>query len=510
MAKKLFGTDGIRAVANDGLTIRVASRLGRAVTHFLSDTASDTPGTFLIVRDTRRSGAMLEAALIAGITASGGNVVVGEILPTPAAALIIKELGLDGGVVISASHNPPEFNGLKVFNREGGKLSDELEAEIERYMDKKPWRKETPIVGAGIGTVTKLDDGEERYINHAVSLFEPRALSGLRVAVDVGHGAAYHTTPRALELLGAEVTVINDDFNGDDINVECGSTNLAPLQELMKTGMFDMGIAHDGDADRFLAVDELGEEVDGDAIIAILALALHEQDALKENTVVATVMSNIGLERMLDEHGIKLIKAQVGDRYVLEQMHASGAVLGGEQSGHIVFLEHNTTGDGLLTALFLADYLMKSNRKLSDLSGLMMKYPQVLKNVPVSDRSVLNNNSKVIAAIKAAEEALGSGGRVLVRASGTEPLIRVMAEAMTTEEASKYVDAIALAIEEADGGAGGQKGGGGGEDATEDADKDSAKDSAKDNKKRAEKDAKRDKKEKKKKEKKDKKKDKKD
>lgn len=444
--KKLFGTDGIRAVANTDLTTDIAESLGRALVHFLSPTKR---GRFLIARDTRRSGQMLEAALIAGIASAGGDVVTVGIVPTPAAALLIRELELDGGVVISASHNPPEFNGLKVIDAQGGKLSDDQELEFEAYMLGRAWEGSEALSGADIGIVSALEDGAEIYAMKSISGMEENALAGLRVVIDIGHGAAYQSTPLAFEKLGAQVTVLNADFNGDDINVDSGSTNLAPVTELMLTGNYDLGFAHDGDADRLLAVDERGEEVDGDAIIAICAKALKEKGELNGDTVVVTVMSNLGLERALNNEGIKVLKTAVGDRYVLEEMHKVKASLGGEQSGHVIFLDRNTTGDGLLTALFLAYHVAKTKKPLSELATVMRKFPQVLVNVHVEDKDMVSKNALVVGAIVRATDALEGKGRVLVRPSGTEPLVRVMAEAETEEEAHAAVDCIVGAINDA-------------------------------------------------------------
>lgn len=448
--KKLFGTDGIRDVANSGLTIEIAAALGRAVVHFLSK--EGTRSRFLLVRDTRRSGHMLEAALIAGITSQGGDVVVAGIVPTPGAAVLIRDMGLDGGIVISASHNPPEFNGLKVIDRNGGKLSDEVEIQFEDYMLNQVWEDEETLEGSDVGMVSYLDDGAKLYSQKVASIFPPNSLSGLKVAIDIGHGAACVSTPEAFRALGAEITVLNDDFSGDDINVDSGSTNLTALTELMKTGDYHIGFAHDGDADRLLAVDADGNEVDGDAIIAVCAKALKEKGLLRHNMVVVTVMSNIGLERALEKEGIETIKTNVGDRYVLEEMHARGASLGGEQSGHIIFLDYNTTGDGLLTALFLAAQVAETGKSLAELASFMKKYPQVMVNVHVEDKSIVTKNALVVGAIVRAHDTLGEHGRVLVRPSGTEPLVRVMAEALTEEAAhevvNSIVDAISQAIEE--------------------------------------------------------------
>lgn len=436
MATKLFGTDGIRGVANKELTPQIAFRLGQAVVRYLTDKSR---ARFVIGRDTRISGTMLESALVAGITSAGADAYVCGVIPTPAIAQLVRELEMDGGIVISASHNPPEFNGLKVFSREGYKLPDELEEEIESFLN-----SDEPIeapFGPGVGVVYEQDDAIERYIAGAMRAMTSQDinLEGLKIAIDCGHGASGATTPEAFRRLGAQVSAINTDYNGNDINVGCGSTHLEPLIEMVKSGDFDLGIAHDGDADRMLAVDEQGNEIDGDQIMAILAVDMHERGVLKADTVVSTIMCNLGFEVALKNLGFNVIKTQVGDRYVLEQMRAMGANLGGEQSGHVILLDHNSTGDGLVTALSLASAVKRSRKKLSELSAVMTKFPQVLNNVHVADKTHLAASAEIAEAIKKAEAELGDTGRVLVRASGTEPLIRVMAEAQEIEAAQRVV-----------------------------------------------------------------------
>lgn len=386
---------------------------------------------------------MLEAALVAGITSSGADALLAGIVPTPAIAFLVRELGADGGVVISASHNPPEYNGIKLFSREGFKLPDDLEDEIESFCSRnRDW--ERPI-GSTIGRAHSIADSAERYIEHAVGTIHGD-LSGLRIAIDCGHGAASVTSSAAFERLGASVARINCDWTGDDINVGCGSTHLEVLAELVRSDGFDFGVAHDGDADRMLAVDENGEEVDGDQIMAICAVDMAGKGELAGNVVVSTVMANLGLEVAMRERGINFVKTKVGDRYVLEQMQTMGATLGGEQSGHIIFLEHNTTGDGLVTALQLASIVKRSGRPLSELVTVMTRYPQVLVNVPVADKAGLVTSAAVSEAIHAAESELGDSGRVLVRASGTEPLVRVMAEAADADQAGVVVDRIVAVV----------------------------------------------------------------
>lgn len=433
---RLFGTDGVRGIANAELTPELAFRLGEAAGHFLGDHGR---GRIVVGRDTRRSGEMLESALVAGLMAGGADALVVGIIPTPAVALLVRELEADGGVVISASHNAPRYNGIKLFSRDGFKLPDELEDEIEAFCTTdRDWERPT---GAGIGCIVAVPDAVERYIAHCVDSIDID-LTGLTVAVDCGHGASALTTPEALRQLGAKVIAINTDYDGMDINVESGSTHLGTITDILRDHEADLGIAHDGDADRVLAVDETGAEVDGDVIMAVCAARMHELGELPLDTVVSTVMCNLGFEIAMREQGITVIKTMVGDRYVLEQLRTSGAVLGGEQSGHIIFLDHNTTGDGLVTALHLAAVIQETGLPLSELRRVMRRYPQVLVNVPVSDKARLATSAAISEAIRVAEEELGETGRVLVRPSGTEPLVRVMVEAADERVASAIVDRL--------------------------------------------------------------------
>ncbi|MDP2181244.1 MAG: phosphoglucosamine mutase [Actinomycetota bacterium] len=433
---RMFGTDGVRGVANADLTPELVFRLGEAAGHFLGEKGR---GKIVVGRDTRRSGDMLEAALVAGICSGGADALVCGIVPTPAVALMTRTLEADGGVVISASHNPAEHNGIKLFSREGFKLPDELEDEIESFvLAERLW--ERPI-GGSVGRVRAIEDAVRRYIAHAVETVDSD-LEGLTIAVDCGHGAAAVATVPALKELGARVIATNCDWDGTDINKGCGSTHLGPLQELVASHEVDLGIAHDGDADRVLAVDETGREADGDVIMAICAAHMKDEGTLANDTVVSTVMCNLGFEVAMRERGINVIKTKVGDRYVLEQMQTSGAVLGGEQSGHIIFMEHNTTGDGLVTALQLASIMREQALPLSELRGVMRRFPQVLVNVPVRDKNLLATSGAVSKAVHDAESELGLAGRVLVRASGTEPLVRVMAEAEDEATAEAVVQRI--------------------------------------------------------------------
>ena len=433
---RLFGTDGVRGIANADLTPELAFRLGEAAGHFLGDGGR---GRIVVGRDTRRSGDMLEGALVAGICSGGADALTAGIVPTPAIALLTRELGADGGVVISASHNPAEYNGIKFFSRDGFKLPDDLEDEIERFVGTaRDWERP---VGIDVGRRHEIPDAVERYIDHAVATI-PGDLAGIKIALDCGHGASALVTPEALRRLGADVVAVNCDWDGMDINLECGSTHLDVVRALVLESGADIGLAHDGDADRVLAVDERGDEVDGDAIIAICATHLKREGRLSGDTVVGTVMSNLGFEVAMRGQGISVVKTKVGDRYVLDEMRAMGVTLGGEQSGHVIFLEHNTTGDGLVTALQLAAVMQQTGSSLSKLRAVMHRYPQVLVNVRVADKARLATSAAVLAAIAEAEARLGDAGRVLVRASGTEPVVRVMAEASEQSVAQEVVDGL--------------------------------------------------------------------
>ena len=435
-ATNLFGTDGVRGVANADLSYDLAFRLGRAATRFLGK-------DICVGRDTRLSGTMLESALTAGIMAEGGRPHCCGVIPTPAVALLTVQSGLDGGIVISASHNPPEFNGIKFFSAQGMKLPDVLEEQISAWVlsDAASSTEGLPT-GPEIGHIVKMKDARERYIDHAISTVEGQSLSGLVIAVDCGHGASCVTTPEALRRLGATVHAINTDYNGVDINVECGSTHLGPLRELVaKTGA-DVGLAHDGDADRVLFVDAQGNEIDGDFILAICGSDLAVRGKLANSELVSTVMCNLGFTTAMRERGFQVVQTAVGDRYVLERMLADGAVLGGEQSGHIIFLEHNTTGDGLVTACQLLSVMKRTGKSLHELAQVMTRFPQVLVNVRTEHKEDLEGCKPVWEAVHEAEAVLGDRGRVLVRTSGTEPLIRVMAEAETEPAAQAAVAGI--------------------------------------------------------------------
>lgn len=440
---KLFGTDGARGVANTELTCDIAFKLGQAAVHFLGK-------TIVVGKDTRLSGDMLESALNAGIMSCGGTVLAAGIIPTPGIAFLTRELAADGGVVISASHNPPEYNGIKFFDGQGFKLPDAVEESLEAFVEQGGEAPETLPSGDAVGVVVPVEEACSLYIQHAVSTLEDQGirLDGMKIALDTGHGAASLTTSVALQQLGAEVIAINEDFTGTDINVECGSTHLQPLRNLVAETGADIGIAHDGDADRVMFVDEQGGEIDGDVVETVCALDLKQRDALPGNTVVSTVMCNLGFTHAMQQAGIDVIQTQVGDRYVLQQLREGGYVLGGEQSGHMIFLEHNSTGDGLVTALQFLAACKRRGGTVSEAAAVMQRFPQELINVRVTDKHAVAQNEAVAAAIAQQEAVLGDSGRILVRPSGTEPLVRVMVEAPTHEQAHDVAQAVADVVEQ--------------------------------------------------------------
>ncbi len=435
---RLFGTDGIRGVANLDLTPELAFRVGRAAGTALRREG----GAVLVGRDSRLSGPMLEAALAAGLCSTGTVVEIGGLLPTPAVAYLTRVRGAAAGVVISASHNPIEDNGIKFFGGDGYKLLDAHEDEIEALVDSDDGLRPT---GLAVGTIRPVPEVQDCYFERLLSLAAER-LDGLRLVVDCAHGAASRVAPRLWAALGATVIALHDEPDGARINVNCGSTHLEPLRQAVLAAGADVGFAHDGDADRVLAVDERGDVVDGDAIMGMCALDRQRRGALDHSTVVGTVMSNAGLQKVLAEAGIRLERTQVGDRYVLERMRETGATLGGEQSGHIVFLDHTTTGDGLVTAIEVASLMARSGKRLSELRAPFPRLPQVLLNVRVVDRRGVMEAPEVTRAVAAAERRLGASGRILVRPSGTEPLIRVMVEAEAQEEAEAVAAEVADVI----------------------------------------------------------------
>lgn len=439
---RLFGTDGIRGVANKDLTPELAYKLGRAATVLFGEETAQP--TLLIGRDTRISGSMLEAAMAAGICSAGGQAILAGVVPTPAVAYLTRKLSAQAGVVISASHNPYQDNGIKFFAGTGYKLPDAVEDKLEELILSGEDHLPRPY-GENVGTISHRHDLLEDYMDYVASTV-PVDFSGIKAVVDCSHGAAYEAAPQLFRRLGAEVVVLNAAPSGININDNCGSTHLDGLQQAVIQHQAHIGIAHDGDADRCLAVDEQGRIVDGDQIMVLCALNLMKQGHLKDNTLVATVMSNIGLHKAIKEAGGRVVVTPVGDRYVLEAMLAQGYVLGGEQSGHIIFGEYNTTGDGILTALQLMTALKQSGRRLSDLGALMTRYPQLLVNIRLSSKEGWDTNHAIAAAIAAGEAELGDSGRILVRPSGTEPLIRVMAEGPSKADLECIVSTIAAVI----------------------------------------------------------------
>jgi phosphoglucosamine mutase len=425
--KKLFGTDGIRGIANvEPMTCETITKLGRAAAYIFK--IKKGRHRIVIGKDTRLSGYMIESALTAGICSMGVDVLLVGPMPTPAIALITRSLRADAGVVISASHNPFEDNGIKFFSPEGLKLPDDVERQIEKLLESGEIDSIRPTA-AEIGKAFRIDDARGRYIEF-VKNSVPKGMDfqGLKIVIDCAHGAAYRVTPSVFRELGADVIVIGDNPDGTNINRECGSLYPDKIQKLVKENRADIGIAHDGDADRVIFVDHRGEIVDGDQVMAACALELSRNSLLKRNTVVATVMSNMGLEVVLKEADIEMVRTPVGDRYVLEKMIKGGYNFGGEQSGHIIFLDYNTTGDGLITALQVVSLMKKSGKTLAELASCMTLYPQVLINVRVAERKELNAIRGFSDHLRSIEGKLGGKGRVLVRYSGTEPLIRIMLE----------------------------------------------------------------------------------
>ncbi len=441
---RIFGTDGVRGLANDKLTAELALDLGVAAARVLVEHGDfDRPRPLAVVgRDTRISGQFLEHAVVAGLAAAGVDVLRLRVLPTPGVAYFTDALGADVGVVISASHNPMPDNGIKFLARGGVKLDDALEREIEDHLAQE-WDRPT---GAAVGRVTPYGPTVEEYAAHLVGTLE-RPLTGLKVVLDCANGAASAVGPRALADAGASVIAIGAEPDGLNINAGCGSTHLGPLQRAVVEHGADAGFAVDGDADRCLAVDHTGAVVDGDQIMAILALGLREKGRLVDDTLVATVMSNLGLVQAMTAAGIAVRQTAVGDRYVLEDMRQGGYSLGGEQSGHVIMREHATTGDGLLTALHLLERMAVTGSTLRELGGVMTRLPQVLVNVPDVDRT-RTDDAALLAAVAAAEADLGDSGRVLLRPSGTEPLVRVMVEAPTSEQAEGVAQGLADVVRE--------------------------------------------------------------
>ncbi len=442
---RLFGTDGVRGVANVELTVDLAMKLGKAGAYVLTKENKHKP-TILVGCDTRISGDMLANALNAGICSVGANVVFAGVLPTPAVAYLTRSGRYDAGVVISASHNPMEFNGIKFFNGEGYKLSDSLEDEIQEYIE-RDMAGIPKVSGTDVGKTVYDFELEKEYIEFVKNTV-PVDLSGLKIVLDCAEGASYRTSVKAITQLGAEVTATHVSPTGININAGCGSTHLEDLSKSVVEAGADVGLAFDGDADRLLAVDEKGNVIDGDKLMAICAVHLKEQGRLKKNTIVATVMSNMGFFIMGKEQGITIEQTKVGDRYVLERMLEIGASIGGEQSGHIIFLDENTTGDGLLSALHFLDTMVHSGKKASELAEIMNVLPQSLVNakVPNNKKNSYMDYPEIAAAIEETEKRFNGEGRVLIRPSGTEPLVRVMIEGKNQQEIDEEAKKLARLI----------------------------------------------------------------
>ena len=439
---KYFGTDGVRGVVNDQLCCELAFRIGQAC-------GCELGKKIFIGRDSRLSGDMLLCALSAGAMSQGAKVVNGGVIPTPGVAFHTKDGDYDCGIVISASHNAPKYNGIKIFNSQGDKLSDEVQGRIEAFIDLKDDCIQS-CDACEVGQMSYLHSAVQDYIEYCIASLQQtdanKAFSGLKIVVDPGYGAAVNTTATALRSLGSEVIVINDTLDGSKINVNCGSTHLDQLKRVVVENKAHIGIAHDGDADRVIFVDEQGSELDGDYILALLALDLKRRNLLSGNTVVGTVMCNLGFVKAMQKADITLVQTDVGDKNVLQAMRNGGYSLGGEQSGHIVLLDHNTTGDGLMCALHFIAAWKSLGGKLSEASNVVDKYPQVLINVSINKKGEFANNEIIKSEIQKCKDELGEDGRVLVRESGTEPLVRVMVEAKTQDLASRYANGLAEAV----------------------------------------------------------------
>jgi phosphoglucosamine mutase len=443
----LFGTDGVRGIANLDLTAELAFKLGRAGSYILAQQNPSGRPRILVGKDTRISGDMLESALIAGICSTGADVLTAGIIPTPAVAYLTGKYQANCGIVISASHNPVEDNGIKFFGPAGYKLPDEVEEEIEKLVGQGTDDLNRPQ-GPDVGRVYTVEGAIESYLDHLCACYGLQTgLQGMTVVLDCANGAAYHVAPALWQRLGARTITIGDKPNGININDRCGSTYTDLLKRVVRHHHADLGIAYDGDADRCIAIDDRGCEMDGDSIMLICALDMHRQNLLNPPTVVATVMSNIGFEIALRRENVKVASCKVGDRYVLEKMIETDALLGGEQSGHIIFKQHATTGDGLLTSLKLVEVMKRTGLTLSELGREMEKYPQLLVNVRIENKEAVLSHDLVQAALADAEERLGEWGKLVVRPSGTEPLVRLMAQGPDNYLLKEVIDDIKKAIE---------------------------------------------------------------
>ena len=439
-----FGTDGVRGVANTELTVELVTALGRAAARVLG-----TNTAFVVGRDTRRSGPMLEAAFVAGLCAEGADVSLCGVLPTPGVAYLAHERGAPAAV-ISASHNAFGDNGIKLFGAGGRKIAEHLEVQIEDELRVLATEMpESGAAGVGVGIASEHRTAFDDYVAHVVDAVEGRRLDGVHVVIDCGNGAAFRTGPAALRALGAEVDVLHASPDGTNINAACGSTDTSELRDAVRVSGASAGLAFDGDADRVIAVDERGEEIDGDQMLAVAAIDLHDRGLLRGDAVVATVMSNLGLRRALEPYDIELIETPVGDRNVLDELERRDLVLGGEQSGHVINTRHGTTGDGLLTGILLLDAMTRRRRTLSELASVMTRIPQVMRNVEVDDPTVLNADAVFWNRVRAIDDELGDDGRVLVRPSGTEPVVRVMVEANDDDDAAEVAQRLVDLVEHA-------------------------------------------------------------
>ncbi len=449
MNEKLFGTDGIRGIANrHPMTAEVALKVGRAVAYYYRGKGErvDNKSIILIGKDTRRSSYMIEQALAAGVTSMGAFALLVGPMPTPGVSFLTKSMRADAGIMVSASHNTYEYNGIKLFGFDGFKLPDAVEAEIEKLIKSDELLDNLPM-GAGLGRAKRIDDAMGRYVVHAKSAFpQTMDLRGLRIVLDCANGAAYRIAPIVFEELGAEVIVIGDEPDGTNINKECGALHPQKMTENVLRYRADLGIALDGDADRVILVDDKGEVVDGDQVMAILACAMKEQNRLARDTLVTTPMSNMGLQIALKPMGVKIEYAPIGDRAVVDRMRRDGFNLGGEQSGHIIFLDCANTGDGVVAALHLLATMLRKEKPLSELRKIMTCFPQVLKNVQVKRKMPLDESKEISTAIKTIETSLSGRGRVLVRYSGTEPLCRIMIEGENLDQIEQYADDLVQVI----------------------------------------------------------------
>lgn len=446
--RKYFGTDGVRGEANRELTAELAMKLGYALGYYLRKENPKKKNLKVIMgSDTRISGYMLRSALSAGLTSMGINIDFVGVIPTPGVAFITQAKGAEAGIMISASHNPAKDNGIKIFAKDGCKLPDEIELELEKYIDTFEEITANPLAGDAVGKFKYAEDDYFLYRDHLKSIVKGD-FSGMKIILDAANGSAYRAAKDVFLSLGAEIVVINDAPNGKNINVRCGSTHPEILSKVVMGYEADLGLAYDGDADRLIAVDRNGKIIDGDKIIATLAVDMKKKNILVNNRVVTTVMSNMGLEAFLNENGIVLVRANVGDRYVLEKMKSQGLNIGGEQSGHIILLDHGTTGDGIQTSLKLVEVVRDSGKTLDELVGVIPEWPQILINVRVDNvkKNMWDKNENITSFIKEKEKAMGNEGRVLVRTSGTEPIVRVMVEGKNAESVKNIAEEIAEVV----------------------------------------------------------------